>query len=133
MFTKRSEFTPKQRPKFENYYLKVGKLNYLEMKNLFLSVVLLLTVSFALAANDVENVSTADIATVEMISSVELATADFTMENDITYTISSEAEVAGCGFPVYWDTDEGSGSFWLDCDDDTTMDDVIDLILELFF
>ncbi len=47
------------------------------MKNLFLSVVLLLTVSFAFAANDVENVSTADITTVEMISSVELANADF--------------------------------------------------------
>ncbi len=38
---------PKQRPKLENYYLKVGKLNYFIMKNLFkLGLVVL---GFALA------------------------------------------------------------------------------------
>ena len=48
------------------------------MKNLFLSVVLLLTVSFAFANNEVEKVSTVDfVETVELINSVELANADF--------------------------------------------------------
>ena len=107
------------------------------MKNLFLSVVLLLTVSFAFAANDVETVSTFDDVTVELTNSVELANADFTMENDETYAVASE-EVVNCGFPVYFDDGGtgdwgGSGSFWMDCDDDTTMGDILDVILALFF
>ncbi len=103
------------------------------MKNLFLSALLVLTVSFAFATNDVETVSAFDDVTVELTNSVELANADFTMENDATYAVASE-EVASCGFPVSWDTDEfGTGSFWLDCDDDTTMGDILDLILALFF
>jgi len=104
------------------------------MKNLFLSVVLLLTVSFAFATNDLETVSTFDVEnTVELTNSVELAIADFTMENDVTYAISSEVEVASCGFPVSWDTNEGSGSFWLDCDGGGDMGDILDLLLALFF
>jgi hypothetical protein len=71
---KRSELTPKQRSKFKNFYLKVGKVNYFIMKKLFLSVVLLLTVSFAFANNDAETVSTFDVVeTVELTNSMELS------------------------------------------------------------
>ncbi len=104
------------------------------MKNLFLSVVLLLTVSFTFAANDVEKVSVFDDVTVELTNSVELEIADFTMINDATYAISSEVEVVSCGFSFSWDTNEfGTGSFWLNCDDNTTMENLLDLIYELFF
>lgn len=52
------------------------------MKNLFLSVVLLLTVSFAFANNEVEKVSIFNIEeTLELTNSVELTTFDFTAEN----------------------------------------------------
>jgi hypothetical protein len=51
------------------------------MKNLFLSVVLLLTVSFAFANNDVEKVSTFNVEeTIELVNSIEFADADFSME-----------------------------------------------------
>ena len=43
---------------------------------------------------------------------------------------------AVCGFPVSWYTNDpylGSGSFWLDCGGGATMDDIVDLILALFF
>jgi len=81
------------------------------MKKLFLSVVLLLTVSFAFAVNDVETVSVFDDATVELINSVDLANVDFTIEND--ETISLEAE--NCGFQVTFIDDYGSTSYWEDC------------------
>jgi len=52
------------------------------MKNLFLSVVLLLTVSFAFAANDVETVSTFDVEkTVELNNTVDFTAFDLTSEN----------------------------------------------------
>lgn len=52
------------------------------MKNLFLSVVLLLTVSFAFAANDVETVSIFDVEkTVELNNTVDFTAFDLTSEN----------------------------------------------------
>jgi len=103
------------------------------MKNIFLTLALLLTVSFAFATNGVENVSTVDIVTAELTNSVELASANFTMENNALYAVSLEAEVASCGFPVSWDVSGSTGSFWMDCDDDTTMGDILDLIFLMFF
>ncbi|QMU64574.1 MAG: hypothetical protein GKR88_09950 [Flavobacteriaceae bacterium] len=106
------------------------------MKNLFLSVVLLLTVSFTFATNDVEKDSTFDVAIVEMTNYAELASVDFTMNSDISYSISSEAEAAICGFTFSWDTDEfGSGSTWVDCSDDTfgSFSDFMDVIMAWFF
>ncbi len=77
------------------------------MKNLFLSVVLLLTVSFAFAANDVEKVLTFDVEetlemtnSVELINSIKLAEVDFIVEDVIVRccTASSEdVEVTVCG------------------------------------
>lgn len=50
------------------------------MKKIFLSVVLLLTVSFAFAANDVEEVSTYHAEeTLELVNSMKFASSDFSM------------------------------------------------------
>ena len=52
------------------------------MKNLFLTVVLLLTVSFSFANNEVEKISTYDVEeTFEVTNSVKLLAFDFTTEN----------------------------------------------------
>lgn len=80
------------------------------MKNLFLSVVLLLTVSFVYAANDVETVSELDDVTVELTNFIELANVDFTIENDGTISLEEE-----CGFQVTFVDDYGSTSYWEDC------------------
>lgn len=77
------------------------------MKNLFLSVVLLLTVSFAFANNEVEKVSTYDVEnTVELTNSVELASADFTAEN---YSITKVVDNAlGCLLKFTFILEDGS-------------------------
>ncbi len=77
------------------------------MKNLFLSVVLLLTVSFTFAANDVETVSTFDVEkTVELTNSVELSGADFTAEN---YSITKVVDNAlGCLLKFTFILEDGS-------------------------
>ena len=104
------------------------------MKNLFLSVVLLLTVSFTFAVNDVEKDSTFDVTTVEMTNYVESVDTNFTIEDNVPYAISSEVEDAFCGFPLSWDTAEhGTGSFYFGCDNSTTMDDILSVIFELFW
>ncbi len=72
------------------------------MKNLILSVVLLLTVSFAFAANDVETVSTFDDVTVELTNSVELADADFTIEIEVEYASFDASNTAA--YPCRWRT-----------------------------
>lgn len=46
------------------------------MKNLFLSAVLLLTVSFTFATNNVENVLRFDDVPIELINTIELENAD---------------------------------------------------------
>jgi len=77
------------------------------MKNLFLSVVLLLTVSFAFAANDVEKVSTFNVEeTLELTNSVELTTFDFTAEN---YSITKVVDNAlGCLLKFTFVLEDGS-------------------------
>lgn len=77
------------------------------MKNLFLSVVLLLTVSIAFANNEVEKVSTYDVEnTVELTNSVELASADFTAEN---YSITKVVDNAlGCLLKFTFILEDGS-------------------------
>ncbi|QMU64176.1 MAG: hypothetical protein GKR88_07680 [Flavobacteriaceae bacterium] len=106
------------------------------MKKLFLSLVLLLTVSFAFATNDVEKVSTVDITTVdittvELTNFVELENADFTKENDVTYTVSSE-EDASCGFTLTISDGNFSWTTEIDCSgwDDNTWDGFIQDILD---
>ncbi len=64
------------------------------MKNLFLSVVLLLTVSFVFAANDVETVSAFNVEkTVDLTNSLELNEIVITVEDlkscTVTYTNSA--------------------------------------------
>jgi hypothetical protein len=96
------------------------------MKNLFLSVVLLLTVSFVFAANDVEKVSTVDIVTVELTNP--------TIENATNFDQTLDIE---CLFELSWDTDElGTGSLWIDCgptdDGPFSWSDFLDTILANF-
>ncbi len=69
------------------------------MKNLFLSVVLLLTVTFAFAANDVEKITTVDVEqTVELTNSVELTKVEFTV--DVNYLL----ETVGLCCITIWDS-----------------------------
>ena len=124
---KRSELTPKQRPKFKNYYLKVGKLNYFIMKNLFLSVVLLLTVSFAFAANDVEKTSTIEKSIdVLDVSDFEVLKIELTEIGDLKTFLEENEGTFNC-VDLYYN---GSWVGWV-CGD--TVGDMIDSILALFF
>jgi len=69
------------------------------MKNLILSALLVLTVSFAFAANDVEKVSTFNVEkTLELVNSTEFADADFSME-----IINSSEVVGTCHIRIYED------------------------------
>jgi hypothetical protein len=74
------------------------------MKNLFLSVVLLLTVSFAFAANDVEKVSTLNVEEIVELStnSVEIADVDFTLDIEVEYTSFDASNTAT--YPCRWRT-----------------------------
>lgn len=40
---------------------------------------------------------------------------------------------AFCGFPVSWDIYGSTGGFWFDCSGGATMDDILDVLLALFF
>ena len=42
-------------------------------------------------------------------------------------------ELISCGFPVYYQGDDGFGDFWFDCDDSTSWDDVWNWIMQMFF
>jgi hypothetical protein len=59
------------------------------------------------------------------------------IENLTSANTASVASFDGedmCGFTISWDTAEhGTGSFWFECDGGTTMDDILNLILALFF
>ena len=100
------------------------------MKNLFLTVVLLLTVSFAFAANDVKKISTTNVGEVfETINSNELV-------NNQIITEFNSPEFATDGmdfeFPVYWDLGNGdSGSFTMS--GDGSMEDILNVLLAIFF
>ncbi len=66
------------------------------MKKLILSVVLLLTVSFAFAVNDVEKVSTVDIVTVELTNSVDLTNVNIIdLSLNSTTKLNANAEIVG--------------------------------------
>jgi len=77
------------------------------MKNLILSALLVLTVSFTFANNEVEKVSTFNIKdTVELTNSVELENADFTAEN---YSITKVVDNAlGCLLKFTFVLEDGS-------------------------
>jgi hypothetical protein len=52
--------------------------------------------------------------------------------------LNSNGAYNDCGFTVYYDDGGsgawgGSGSFWMTCDSSTTMQDIIDILLEMFF
>ncbi|HIP49571.1 MAG TPA: hypothetical protein EYG92_11480 [Lutibacter sp.] len=105
------------------------------MKNLFLSVVLLLTVSFAFAANDVEKTSTNDVektSTIEKsidvleVSDFEVLKIELTEIGDLkTFLEENEGEF-NC-VDLYYN---GSWVGWV-CGN--TVGDMIDSILALFF
>jgi hypothetical protein len=77
------------------------------MKNLFFSVLLLLTVSFAFAANDVETVSTFDVEkNVELNNTVDFTAFDLTSEN---YSINKVVDNAlGCLLTITFIYEDGS-------------------------
>jgi len=96
------------------------------MKNLFLSVVLLLTVSFAFATNNVEKDSTETLATIsmsELMGDQIIIQSDW-VEPTINLNIVWE-------FPVYWEDDYGSGSFGMS--GSGSMSDILDAIYAIFF
>ncbi|MCC5922017.1 MAG: hypothetical protein LAT68_16405 [Cyclobacteriaceae bacterium] len=87
------------------------------MKNVIFTLAFMLigTLAFASSA-DVEIVN--ENVSIESVLSLEEA------------TLNTEVN---CGFPLSWDTNEGSGSFYFGCDDSTTMDDIWFVIQALFF
>lgn len=92
------------------------------MKNLCIALALMLTGTFAFANSDVE-------------AKNETAKESVVVENvQVVNEVSLDTEEASCGFTVIFNTDDaGSGSFWMECDDDTTMDDIFGILFELFW
>ena len=81
------------------------------MKNLFFALAFMLLGTFAFGINS-------EVETFENVSTVEESSMNVEMI---------------CGFDLSFDTDEGSGSFWMNCNDDTSMGDILNLILNLFW
>lgn len=80
------------------------------------------------------------VGTLTFANNVEVETIDdnVTIENVLSLENVSLEEVTlddamDCGFPLSWDTNEGSGSFYFGCDDSTTMDDILSVIFALFW
>lgn len=94
------------------------------MRSLFLSVLLVLTVSFAFAANDVETVSTFDVEkTVELNNTVDFTAFHFTSEN---YSITKAVNSAlGCLLTITVEYTDGSS--------DTFYIHVVDMSCQEFF
>lgn len=87
------------------------------MKNVFFALVFMLVGTFAFANN----------------AEVETLVENVAIENALVIDeVSLDTEMV-CGFTVNFDTNEGSGSFWMDCDDSTTMDDILNVLFELFW
>jgi len=87
------------------------------MKNLFLSAVLLLTVSFAFGSSEMKT----------PIENPEIK----------NFTIFNQPSSVECLFELTWDTDElGTGSLWIDCgptdDGPFNWNDFLDTILANF-
>jgi hypothetical protein len=74
------------------------------MKNLYLSALLVLTVSFAFANNKVENVSIFNVEEIVELStnSIEIADADFTIEIEVEYASLDASNTATV--PCRWRT-----------------------------
>ncbi len=94
------------------------------MKNVFFALAFIL-VSTLTFANNVEVETIDDNVTIENILSLDnVSLEEVTLEDD----------AMDCGFPLSWNTAEhGTGSFYFGCDDSTTMDDILDVIFELFW
>lgn len=86
------------------------------------------------------------VSTLTFANNVEVETIEYnvTIENVLSLDnvsleeVTLEEDAMDCGFPVYWDDGGsgdwgGTGSFWMDCDDSTTMGDILDVLLALFF
>ncbi|MFK7750269.1 MAG: hypothetical protein AB8B65_17900 [Kordia sp.] len=93
------------------------------MKNVFFALAFMLIGTLAIANTNTETETSFDDVTIENVINIDNTTVD---SNDL------------CGFPVYFDDGGtgdwgGSGSFWMDCDDSTTMGDILDVLLAIFF
>lgn len=74
------------------------------MKNLILSALLVLTVSFAFANNEIDKFSTVDVVEIVELStnSVERANVNFTIEIEVEYTSFNTSNIAD--YPCRWRT-----------------------------
>lgn len=59
--------------------------------------------------------------------------ANLPNRSEIVFDANPRESTERWSFPVYWYTDEGSGSFTLSGDDSVTTSDILDFILALFF
>ena len=91
------------------------------MKNVFFALAFMLVSAFTFA-------STVEVETIE---------DNCVVENVINLDQTFSESEFDCGFELSWDTDDdfwGSGDYWWDCNGTgETMDDIIDIILDLFF
>ena len=98
------------------------------MKNLIFSVVLLLTVTFAFAANDVEKVSTFDVEeTLDLPNHIELANADFAgiILNETPLSATSNTMAILTCFDFY----DSCGGVWEVCYEGFTFGEVVDILI----
>lgn len=105
------------------------------MKNVVWVVAFILTGYFAFA-NSNTLIIMPKAETVEMFSEKFITyKIDNSMKGEASISVTENTFKSSmlCGFNVSWTTDEGSGSFWLDCSSGGTMDDILGIILALFF
>lgn len=93
------------------------------MKNVFFALAFMLVGTFTFA-NNVEVETIDDNVNIENVLSLDDVSLEY---------ITLEDDAMACGFPLSWDTNEGSGSFYFGCDDSTTMDDILSVIFALFW
>jgi len=98
------------------------------MKNVFFAFAFMLIGTFAFASN-------AEVEIIEENVVIEnVVIENVVIENVLTIEEVSLEDEMVCGFGVSWDTSEhGAGSAWFECDSGTTMGDILNVILSLFF
>ena len=98
------------------------------MKNLFLSLALMLTVSLTFATNEEAKASPITLEETISIVDSEMVLFSDSIENIEIATIDAELVWE---FPVYWEDDFGSGGFTMS--GNGSMSDILDALLDLFF
>lgn len=99
------------------------------MKNLFLSLALMLTVSLTFATNEEAKASPITLEETISIVDSEMVLLLNSIENIEITTIDAEDDWE---FPVYWDLGDGdSGSFTMS--GNGSMEDILDALLDIFF